>query len=276
MHRWQTAIRHLRTYLKLRNEMLGSKNRAGTHLRNAAISVLTATALSASGFAYAQDVATTGAQQSLPATAAPNSEPRMQADDLQLPVPGEPDLEAGPQIMQEEDIWETGGRIVGVFPIVNCGYRDTTLPWTIMRQGWVQGAPPELPRRMGFVKANEYHGIADPLKLWHRTLGVAQLGDGCQWDPGRGGLPATVAQTKFLGFSCTWGERFCAPNPSRTMSVRSLERNQVFEQFPGLPFINERREGNISLYCLNEDRAKECPHWIHGALPYAPDDPDDF
>ena len=257
--------------------MFGSKNLAGTYLRNAVISILTATALSASGFAYAQEADTTGAQHTSPTTESPNPGPRMQGDDLQLPVLEEPDLESDPRILREGDIWETGGRIVSVFPIVNCGYCDTTLPWTIMRQGWVQGAPQGLPRRMGFVKANEYHGIADPLKLWHRTLGVAQLGNGCQWDSGRnGGLPATVAQAKFLGFACTWGERFCAPAPWRTISVRSVERNRVFDQFPGLPFINDRREGNISLYCLNEDRAKECPHWIDGALPYAPDDPNDF
>ena len=243
-------------------------------MRNAFAVTLMAVAVTTSGVSYAQEADLPDNDNASPSSsvASPPSGQAAQAEMPHFPSPFESAPEPGPGIMQEEDIWETGGKVHSAFPILNCGYRDTNLPWTIMRQGWnASERPPEGPRNFGFAKAQEVHKIVDPLRLWHRTLGVAQLGNGCQWDNG-----STIAQARFLGFTCTWNERFCAPAPWRRISVRSVENNATREKLPDYWFINDKRLGNISLYCINDDGTKPCPSWIHGALPYRPDDPNDF
>lgn len=169
--------------------------------------------------------------------------------------------------------WETGGETVGLFPIFNCGDWGAQYPWSIMRRGWANGGPTTNPKleRFGWEKARHYHSIDDPIKLWHRTLLVAQLGNGCNSSGN-----ASMAKTKFMGYTCTWGEKVCVLAPWRTKTVKALEVNDTREQFAGSIWPGDKRIGNLTLYCDNGDKNDlPCPPWISGALPYAADSPND-
>lgn len=171
----------------------------------------------------------------------------------------------------QANTWEDASPIKSRFPMVNCGDWGSSRPYTVMREGSYSNEPRPAVKNFGFQKAVDKHKIVDPIKLWRRTLLVAQLGGGCD---GRGASRgAAAAAAKFIGFNCLWGDNHCVINPTRQRTVIAVEVGKVEPNIaPGL-IDRDQRLGNLTLHCANADGSPECPGWIYGALPYAADDP---
>lgn len=167
--------------------------------------------------------------------------------------------------------WEDASPIKSRFPMLRCGKWGSSRPYTVMREGSYEDVQRPQVMNFGFQKAVEKHDIVDPIKLWRRTLLVAQLGGGCV---GRGAdRGGAAAAARFIGFNCLWGDNHCVINPLRRKTVITVEVGRVNPNIaPGL-IDRDQRLGNLTLHCVNADNSDECPGWIHGALPYAADDP---
>lgn len=190
----------------------------------------------------------------------------------QTSEPVAPEQEGGQMSPAQANTWEDASPIKSRFPMVRCGDWGSSRPYTVMREGSYRNEPRPAVQNFGFQKAVDKHKIVDPIKLWRRTLLVAQLGGGCV---GRGATRGGAgAAAKFIGFNCTWGNNHCVVNPTRQRTVIAVEVGRVQPNLaPGL-IDRDQRLGNLTLHCANADGADECPHWIHGAMPYAADDPD--
>lgn len=200
-------------------------------------------------------------------------------EDDQMP-PAEPTPTSEPAVLEQgrqlspaqANSWEDASPIKSRFPMLRCGDWGSSRPYTVMREGSYEDVRRPEVMNFGFQKAVTKHDIVDPIKLWRRTLLVAQLGGGCV---GRGAdRGGAAAAARFIGFNCLWGDNHCVINPLRRKTVISVEVGRVNPNIaPGL-IDRDQRLGNLTLHCINADNSDECPGWIYGALPYAADDPD--
>lgn len=160
------------------------------------------------------------------------------------------------------------------FPALHC---DTWSPipvnYTYLRKGQYSYATDS---GFGRVKAQKKHNIgwgdgtdldsfsnvSEVRRVWTKTLATAMLDGGC--NSAESNSHRGVFDTRFLGLTCVWGGRACLPDPRENITVRAVEEMNDSDNVPN----GDRKAGNISLHCLNEDLGEDCPNWLPRAAPF--------
>lgn len=110
---------------------------------------------------------------------------------------------------------------------------------------------------------DSFSKVGEVRRVWTKTLATAMLGGGC--NSAKSNSHRGVFDTRFLGLTCVWGGRACLPDPRENITVRAVEE---MNDSDNVPDDGDRKAGNISLHCLNEDLGEDCPNWLPRAAPF--------
>lgn len=178
--------------------------------------------------------------------------------------------------MPEVETMATDGpsAIEDTFPALRCDtWSPLPISYSYLRKGqYSYGEDSGFGRVKAQLKHNIGYGdgtnldslskVLEVKRVWNKTLATALLDGGC--NSAKSNSHRGVFDTRFLGLTCVWGGRACLPDPRENVTVRAVEEMKDSDNVPN----GDKKAGNVSLHCLNEDKSEDCPNWLPRAAPF--------